>query len=30
MSLLVSKASEARQVDDGWRKAANMLAETSH
>ena len=26
----VSEASEARQVDDDWRKAANMLAQTSH
>ena len=24
------KISEARQVGDGWRKAANMLAQTSH
>ena len=26
----ISEASEARQVGDGWRKAANMLAQTSH
>ena len=25
-----SRISEARQVGDGWRKAANMLAQTSH
>ena len=27
--LYVAEASEARQVGDGWRKAANMLAQTS-
>ena len=30
MILQVSEASEARKVGDGWRKAANMLAQTSH
>ena len=29
MILQVCEASEARQVDDGWRKAANVLAQTS-
>ena len=30
MILYVAEASEARQVGDGWRKAANMLAQKSH